>query len=280
MFSYSQLVSAIVQDTQDHENTLSLINEGSRSQLLLHPQPTSKVFLLFHGFTATPEQFAAIGKMLFESGYNVLIPLQPGHGRAGDWGKHSPPPLPEDQETYLQFAQQWLERVQDLGEEVFVGGLSSGATISAWLGLEHPQWVDRALLFAPYLRSRNRIIDFVIQHFNIYFKWRPDPGVKVFGYKGFFMPALRLFVDMGQMVMRRAKQQPAVPMLIVSSPSDRAINPKDPQVLFEAIRVYHPQSKHYCFDEDLQVPHNMMTKAEGNQHVDQLLALVKDYIES
>jgi esterase/lipase len=280
MSNYSSLVDAIVREVRAEEDALSLMDETCHSLFLLHPEPTPKVLLFFHGFTATPAQFKPIARICYKAGYNVLVPLLPGHGLAGNWSSSSPPPLPETQQEYLQFGQHWLKQVQPLGEQVFVGGLSGGSTLAAWLAIECAELIDRALLFAPYLSNSNIVVDLFVRIFNVYFEWKLEPGLAHFGYDGFLMPSLRVFLDMGQDVLDRAKTKPAAPMLIVSSESDRAVNFKDHQALFESVLKYQPKAWYHCFDQVLDIPHNMMTRAEGNQCFDLLLAIAKAYVES
>ncbi len=50
------------------------------SILSTHDAPVRRVFLLLHGLTASPLQFAAFGNLLFDRGANVLIPRLPYHG--------------------------------------------------------------------------------------------------------------------------------------------------------------------------------------------------------
>jgi esterase/lipase len=280
MSDYSMLVAAIAQKTKAHEDGLSLLNDGCRSQFFLQSEPSQKVFLFFHGFTATPAQFVPIGKTFYKMGYNVIIPLLPGHGLAGDWNGKTPPPLPEDQKVYQEFGQYWLQQIQDLGEEIIVGGLSGGANLAAWLAIESPQLIDRALLFAPYFSSGNVIVDCIVQTLDIYFKWRTKPGQTHYGYKGFFMPSLRVFVDMGQEILKRIEIGPAVPMLIISSGSDRAASKTDHQRLFRAVLQHQSRSWYHCFHQKLDMPHTMMTRAEGNDCLDLLIAVTRAYIES
>jgi carboxylesterase len=83
MSNYSTLAAAIVRHTRAREDVLVLMDD-CHSRLLLKPRPSAKVCLFFHGFTATPEQFVPIGEVFFKAGYNVLIPLLPGHGQAGN----------------------------------------------------------------------------------------------------------------------------------------------------------------------------------------------------
>lgn len=274
-------ISTIVNQTRAREAALPLMPNTGGSQFLLQPEFSDKVCVFFHGFTATPEQFMTIGEAFFAAGYNVLIPLLPGHGIAGNWDRDNPPPLPEDRQVYQDFGLYWLEIAQYLGKEVVIGGLSGGSTLAAWLALKCPDKIHRSLLFAPYLAGSNTLVDLFVRIFDIYFEWRTAPGAVSFGYGGFEMPALRVFLDMGADILAEAKQaNRAAPMLIVSSDRDRAVDDQEHKELFESVIKYQPHSWYYCFDKVLNVPHNMMTEAEGNKYVDLLIAIAKAYAQS
>lgn len=277
---YSTFANNLIQKIKAYEDSLPLRDETCRSRFLLHPSPTSKVCLFFHGFTATPEQFLTIGEAFFQAGYNVLIPLLPGHGIAGDWNKDHPPPLPEEQQIYKDFGIYWLQMSQELGDKVVIGGLSGGSTLCAWLALERAVQIDRALLFAPYLSGSNMLVDLVVRSFNIYFEWQTKPGLADFGYDGFLMPALRLFLNMGKDIFEMAKNRYAAPMFIISSASDLAVGSEEHEDLFKTVIQHQPKSWYYCFSRVWDIQHNMMTEAEGNEHVDLVIAIAKAYIES
>ncbi|MER3476765.1 MAG: alpha/beta hydrolase, partial [Leptolyngbya sp. ERB_1_2] len=182
------LISEIVRTTREQEAALGLSGETSRTRFFLHTHPTQKVILFFHGFTAVPQQFVPIAEAFFQAGYNVLVPLLPGHGLAGDWNQDNPPPLPEDISIYQAFAIEWLQYAQQVGETVVVGGLSAGGTLAAWLALEYSRSINRALLFSPYFSNTNPVADWAVQTFDIYFEWKTEPGAVNFGYPGFAMP--------------------------------------------------------------------------------------------
>ena len=94
------------------------------------------------------------------------------------------------------------------------------------------------------------------------------------------MPALRVFLDMGADVLERAKTKKAAPMLIVSSESDRSVGHREHEALFEAALQFEPKSWFVRFDTVLDIPHNMLTVAEGNEYRDLLIAITKAYVES
>jgi carboxylesterase len=272
---------AIAQTVKFYEDNLPVRNNGCRSQFLLHSAPTAKVCLFFHGFTAAPYQFLPLGRTFYNAGYNVIIPRLPGHGKAGNWSKDNPPPLPDSVDAYKQFALNWLEKAQTLGDRVVVGGLSGGGTVAAWLALEKFDQLDRALLFAPYLSSSNKVIDLVVNVFDTYFSWKTDtPPEKVIGYGGFEVPALRVFLEMGKEILKRSKTSPSAPMFIISTEADQAVSNLDHQTLYENLLKRQSKSWYYCFDQLLNIPHTMMTRAEGNKWEDVLNSMAKAFVES
>lgn len=280
MSEYAAVAADLIHKTRAREAALGLRDEMCCSRFLLHERPTDKVILFFHGFTAVPQQFVPIGEAFFRAGYNVLIPLLPGHGQAGDWSSDKPPPLPETRSLYQEFGLNWLEHAQALGDRVVIGGLSGGSTLCAWMALERPQQIYRSLLFAPYLSGTNKAIDLVVQRFDFYFKWHSLPGTVSFGYEGFYMPALRVFLEMGQEVIDRAKTTSAAPMLIISSTSDSAVGSHEHQALFQSALPLQPKCWYHCFSDRFHIQHNMMTRAEGNQYRDLVIAIAKAYVDS
>ncbi|BAY11314.1 alpha/beta hydrolase [Calothrix sp. NIES-2098] len=275
-----QTTAEILEQVQRSESNFGLRNEACRSQFLVHPHTTPKVFLFLHGFTAGPYQFVPIGKAFFNKGYNVLIPLQPGHGLAGDWKRQNPPPLPTDIQTYQEFVLKWLQIAKNLGQQVVIGGLSTGATLAAWLALEHPQLIDRALLFAPYLGSHNPIFDKLIKILPIYFEWFNKDASGNFGYKGFRIPALRIFLELGEKLLKQAQSSVAAPILMVCSEGDRAVSLPKQQNFFHRVLQHQPQSWYYCFDDSLHIEHRMMTKMEDNDYEELVITIAQAFVEN
>jgi pimeloyl-ACP methyl ester carboxylesterase len=280
MSDYSTTTAAIIEQAKAREDALPVRNEKCRSKFFFHPHPTPKVFLFFHGFTAGPYQFEPLGETLFQSGYNVLVPLQPGHGIAGHWNGENPPPLPEDAQVYKQFVLEWFQQAKLLGEQLIMGGYSTGGTLAAWFAQEHSQSIEKTLLFAPYLSGMNKLVDWLVETLPFYYEWLNKDNPGNFGYQGFPIPAARIFLDMGQEILDRAKTTPATPTLVVSSESDQATNLHEHRELFDAVLKYQPKSWYYCFDKKLKIPHTMMTETEGNKYLHQLLTLAKTYVES
>ncbi|TVQ08312.1 MAG: alpha/beta fold hydrolase [Leptolyngbya sp. DLM2.Bin27] len=284
MADYPTLKRVLERDLRHQEARYGLMDDALHSRVWLHPQPTDRVCLFFHGFTAGPHQMEPIGQHFFRAGYNVVAPLLPGHGRAGDWNKDNPPPLPTDPETYQVFGAQWLNLASRLGRRVTVVGLSGGGTLAGWLALEKSAQVDRAVLCAPYLSASRKVIDLFVKRVDTYFAWaapdgRADPDLAL-GYDGFATPALRAVLELGQYCQQRVKQAPVAPTFTISSESDRAVSNTDHQHFFAAALNHQPISWHLLFNRVLDIPHTMMTTQEGNRYQHLLNVIIQAFVES
>jgi esterase/lipase len=123
----------------------SVVVAGGRSLLLTHGVRTPRVFVLLHGFTDLPEQFAAVGQHLFAAGDNVYIPRLPRHGsrRASmrSLGRITASEL-------AQFGDSCVTIASGLGDSIIVVGLSAGGVVAASMAQNHAE-VRRAVLIAP-----------------------------------------------------------------------------------------------------------------------------------
>jgi carboxylesterase len=123
----------------------SVVVAGGRSLLLTHGARTPRVFVLLHGFTDLPEQFAVVGEHLFAAGDNVYIPRLPRHG-----SRHAPMrSLGRISAGELaRFGDSCVAIASGLGDSIIVVGLSAGGVVAASIAQSHAE-VRRAVLIAP-----------------------------------------------------------------------------------------------------------------------------------
>lgn len=281
--SYHAVGRALVQRLQVQEAALPLANGECRSRVWLQDRPTGRVALFFHGFTAGPYQFVPLAEQLHRAGYTVLVPLMVGHGRLGPWGPERMPPLPTDPAAYQRFGLEWLAIARSLGSRIFVGGLSGGGTLAAWLATERSREIERVILFAPYLSSSSKVVDIMVRKLGGYFAWGPPPPGRrslPYGYPGFGVPALATLLRLGDEVLRRAARQPVAPLFVISSESDRAVGNFDHVALFERALRRQPLCWYLRFSRVLDIPHTMMTRAEGNAYEPLLATMTRAFFES
>jgi len=110
------------------------------------------VVVLFHGFSACPQQWDLIAPLLTEKGFDVLMPLNPGHGNSlKDPGSRLRCLYgcdgPTDNVTgFPVIVDEWIDYVNTINNIVSmssgyhaVGGLSVGGTLAASAGLARNQ---------------------------------------------------------------------------------------------------------------------------------------------
>ena len=113
--------------------------------LLTHGKKTAKVVVLLHGYTKSPHEFQSLGKMLFDRGYNVLIPRFPHHGLAD---RLTPEQASLTAEELAAFADEVVDSATGLGDHITVVGLSAGGLTAAW-ATQHRGEIEKAVIMAP-----------------------------------------------------------------------------------------------------------------------------------
>lgn len=125
----------------------SVVVTGGRSLLLTHGMRTPRIYVLLHGFSDLPDQFAVVGQHLFTGGDNVFIPRLPHHGERRapirSLGRVRAPEL-------ARFGDSTIAIARGLGDSIIVMGLSAGGSIAGSIAQSHAE-VQRAVLIAPAL---------------------------------------------------------------------------------------------------------------------------------
>jgi esterase/lipase len=144
--SYEDAVAMVAQRQAADD---SVVVPGGRSRLLTHGARTPRVFVLLHGFTDLPEQFAVVGEHLFAGGDNVYIPRLPRHGE-----RRSPMRSlgRVRAEELARFGDSTVAVARGLGDTIVVVGLSAGGVIAGSLAQSRAE-VKRAVLIAPALAA-------------------------------------------------------------------------------------------------------------------------------
>ncbi len=101
------------------------------------------IFLL-HGFGDTPQTLRLMAHELHVSGYDVVAPLLPGHGRNVESFMRS------RRTDWLACARVELARIRATHQSVALAGLSMGGALAAILAAETPD-TPSLVLMAPYL---------------------------------------------------------------------------------------------------------------------------------
>jgi alpha-beta hydrolase superfamily lysophospholipase len=201
------------------------------SILLKHDAPVRRAYVLLHGLTASPLQFEAFGRLLFDRGANVFIPRLPHHGY-GDRLTSALELLTADE--LRAFAVASYERGLGLGEELRVVGFSVGGLLAAWIGQRFA--IDRATAVAPFLgvswippRLTSSAAGLALRVPNRYFWWDPirrERMLPVHGYPRFPTHAVAVAAQVGQELLASATLAPpaARDVQIVLNASEAAVN--------------------------------------------------------
>jgi len=128
---------------QQQDDSVAVAN--GRSIFMTRGERAPRVYVLLHGFTDAPTQFAAIGAHLFADGANVYIPRLPHHAeRVAPLRAISQVRADE----LARFADSTAAIARGLGDTIVVVGLSAGGVLAGWIAQFHPE-VQRAVLIAP-----------------------------------------------------------------------------------------------------------------------------------
>lgn len=211
------------------------IGEAGRSLVLDHGRRTGRAFLLLHGLSASPGQFAGIAARLHQRGHNVFVPRLPRHG----YGDRLTDVLATMNLRQLRAcAADSLQIARGLGERVTVAGFSLGATMAAEIGQR--ERVHRAVLISPFLgvafvprRMRVWMAQWVLHRRNRFYWWDPilrERQLPAHGYPRFSTHAIGHGLSLASSVIDEARhREPAAEELVI------VLNERDPAVHRRAI---------------------------------------------
>jgi esterase/lipase len=121
--------------------------------------PRQGTVLLFHGYTACPQQYEGLSEDLAKRGYDVYVPLLPGHGRrylnphlntfSGKGDDIALMPGQYELERYYAFSEHMSQLLMSEPLERVVGGLSLGASLAVHSLYTFPHLAQRGFLISP-----------------------------------------------------------------------------------------------------------------------------------
>lgn len=202
------------------------------SPFLLEGGPVG--ILLIHGFTSSPPEMRRVGEYLHQRGLTVYAPLLPGHGKTveemnrcrwTDWTGH---------------VEQALTDLRARCETVFVGGLSMGAVLTAYLAAHHPELAG-AVLYSPATIVASRLI-YLTPVLKYFIPKRakptdkdltdPEADLRIWSYEEHPAFAAHELLKLLWHV-RRLLPRLTCPLLVIYSTLDRAIHPRSGPYTYE-----------------------------------------------
>ncbi len=180
------------------------------SIVLRHERPAKRAYLLLHGLTASPLQFAEFGRRLFAGGANVSIPRLPRHGHAD----RLTTALADLTASELSdFAADAVTSARRLGDELVVVGFSVGGLLSAVVAQRCE--VASVVCIAPFLRMKwlpeslsRPATKLALAAPNRYLWWHPLERERlgpVHGYPQFPTHAVARAVELGRDLLAEAR---------------------------------------------------------------------------
>jgi len=253
--------------------------------VLTHGHRVEQVIILMHGMTSCPRQFIELGTLLFEQGYNVLIPRMPYNGYTD---LDTPDLRYITMKDLRDCSTVMIDIAHGLGEHITYAGLSVGGTMAAWVA-QYRTDVDRAILMAPAF-TVDRHLGVNVSKLIMYalyllpnlmtqnFRHAPHSS---FGYNGFATRSLAVMMRMGFSVYEAAhKTKPAVQsMLIVSNAADPSMNNA---IIQSLVRRWQKNGLRYCemyeFDASHHLPHDLIGTKNPHQQVAFVYPILLDLI--
>ena len=276
--SYAEAVARI-ENVQADETEIPNLSSECGSILMTHEEMVDNVIVFLHGFTSCPDQFETLGEEYFNQGYNVFIPRQPRHGLQ----EYDGAPLKGlTAEELAAFGTEVTDIAQGLGDRVVVVGLSGGGAVATWLAQERAD-IDLAVPIAPFLgigfipRALTRpLTNLILLLPDFHEWWDPTTGMSnplsaSYSYRGYYMHSLFENLRLGFSAEEDAKQvKPAVGgILVITNANDDSVN-NEVVAEFEQLWLEHGEQflQTYQFEEELGIPHDMITFERPDGRVD------------
>jgi esterase/lipase len=235
--------------------------------------PSKGLVVLYHGFTACPQQFFDVAPEIARRGYDVFLPLLPGQGRVPKAGQLEDVALPKDTLQVFRYYK-IVDRINRLARAgvgtKIVGGLSGGASLATGSAVEGGSLWNRVLIMAPLFKMAAALgpLTAVLDRF------RPDTTIN-YGeecQKGRQTPdgrrglcevsaaAIRTMIDYGILYRDRISEL-KIPVQFVGAENDPTVNNHMINQVYTAAKKQGVNSQ-ICFYKK-GVPHSMMSRREN-----------------
>ncbi|MBT0772864.1 alpha/beta hydrolase [Kineosporia sp. J2-2] len=144
--SFDQAEQAATTRVDDDTADAQVLPE-CRSILRVHPEKAAKAVLMLHGYTSCPKDYTQLAQLFYDRGYNVYAPRETHHGLR-DVAESSE----VSADGLVAYADESMDVVAGLGDEVGVIGLSGGSVLATWLAERRTESVAHLLLLSPFYR--------------------------------------------------------------------------------------------------------------------------------
>ena len=136
----------IVENDNGIEQTIHFnsptLKKGNHPRIFYHGKTTADVIVLTHGLSDSPYYVKAIGERFYQAGCNVILTLLPGHGLREVGGKMEQENL---KRKWKEEIANGIDAARYLGKRISLGGFSTGATLSVYKAIRHPEQIKGGL---------------------------------------------------------------------------------------------------------------------------------------
>jgi len=263
------------------------VNPLCHTRVYTHGERVKRSLVLLHGFTNCPQQFDALGRQLFDRGWNVVIPRYPRHGYT-DRLNTSIGELRADHLTAV--ANRAAEVGAGLGERLTVAGLSLGAILSGLLAHSRGD-IQRAVLIAPMLGLKplpgpalTAMSAAAKALPNFYMWWSnelKDSLGPAYGYPRFATHAYAALFDCGRQLARSARKEPprAKSIAVITNAGEPRLDNRFTYRLVEAWRRHGADVETFEFPASDKLTHDLIDPGNAAQRTDHVYPVVTRLIE-
>lgn len=281
---------AQIEAIQAEENELPDFNPVCQSILMTHGHKTADAIVFYHGFTNCPEQYRLLAQAFFDQGYNVYVPLMPGHGRRDPSGPALADLTVGDLAAY---GTETADIAQGLGERVTVNGLSGGGTVAAWLAQERAD-IALAAPTSPFIgvsflpgtflnRGLANLLRFVP---NFTMHWDPvtrldNPNSAPHAYAAFPVRSLGTYMQLGFATLAAARTTPpaAGAIRMILNDADFSVNNG---VAAELVARWQQAGAAdvdtFTFARDKALPHDLIAPERLGASMDEVYATLVELL--
>jgi esterase/lipase len=278
---YESAVASVLQRQAADD---SVVARGGRSILMTHGSRTPRVFVLLHGFTDAPTQFASLGARLFATGDNVYIPRLPHHAE-----KLAPVrTLGRVRAAELaSFGDSVVDTARGLGDTIIVAGLSAGGGIAAYLSQTRRE-VHRAVLIAPAIAAGlvseddGRLITAIAARLPEVTRTNKPDSTRPDFVQGLTTHGLAEVLRLGQLVRDKANDDPpaGAEMAFLLNENDHTVSEEASMELARSWYQHGARVTVYRFPAALGLPHNLMETAARGGNPDLVMPVVEALVRS
>jgi hypothetical protein len=270
------------------ESSLPLLPQGA-SRLLHHGRKTERAFVLLHGLTNCPEQFAKLAAQIHAAGHNVIVPRA---RLAGFRDRLNVKQGLQTAQDLIDQAAAGVDIAAGLGNRIALVGLSGSAVAAAWMA-QNREGMDEVAILAPFFGVYEMpvpLADFagaILSKLpNFYVWWDPDKKESLLGpphaYPRFGTRCMADCVQLSRNVRTNLSRKPPQcrRVLFITTACDIAANNSLTHSITQNLAAQSGPSEilAYEFSADLEIPHDMIDPAQPGAKTELVYTKLLDLI--